>query len=325
MAQIVLGIGTSHSPQCSTPAEQWIVHAERDRRNNDIPYDVLLAERGHSLSSELTFDCWRQKYERCQRGIWALADALRVVKPDVVVVIGDDQDEIFSADLRPAVAIFGGDHLDDIPPGLDAYHPAIWPAYWARHGNRREAYPTDNGLAEFIVRSLTTGGIDVTWFTRQPPARTLGHAYTFVRRRLMGQEIIPMVPIFLNTYYPPNQPTVAQCWRLGQGVRQAIDRWTGCERVALIASGGLSHFVVDEDLDRRVLGALRDHDTAVLQTLPEEAMMSGTSEIRNWVCVGAALHDHTFDVIDYIPAYRSPAGTGMGMAFGVWRPNLAEN
>lgn len=323
MAQIVLGIGTSHSPQCSTPAEQWIVHAERDRRNDAIPYDALLARQGQALASELTFDCWREKYERCQQGIWALAEALREAQPDVVVVIGDDQDELFSSDLRPALALYGGDHLDDIPPGLDAYHPAIWPAYWARHGNRPEAYPTDNDLAEFMVKTLKAERIDATWFTRQPSDRTLGHAYTFVRRRLMGRQIIPMVPIFLNTYYPPNQPTVDQCWRLGEGLRRAIERWTGCDRVALIASGGLSHFVIDEALDRRVLGSLRDHDAATLQAIPEDALTSGTSEIRNWLSVGAALTDYAFNVIDYIPAYRSPAGTGMGMAFALWRPHLA--
>ena len=33
MAEIVLGLGTSHSPQLSTPADQWFLRAEVDRRN----------------------------------------------------------------------------------------------------------------------------------------------------------------------------------------------------------------------------------------------------------------------------------------------------
>ncbi len=320
MAKIVLGLGTSHSPQCSTPSEQWIVHAERDRRNPQIPYDALLKVRGDSLQAELTFDRWKEKYERCQHGIWRLAEALQKSQPDVVVVVGDDQDELFSSDLRPAVALFGGTHLDDIPMGLDAYHPAIWPAYWARHGNVREAYPMDAQLAEHLAHVLKNAGVDVTWFTTQPENRTLGHAFTFVRRRLMGAQPIPMVPIFINTYYPPNQPTVAQCWKIGRAIREAIESWNGCERVVLIASGGLSHFVIDEALDTKVLDALKRRDRQTLLEIPDTVLISGTSEIRNWIAVGAALQDYVFEVLSYIPAYRSPAGTGMGMAFATWLP-----
>ena len=36
MAQIVLGLGTSHSPQLSTPPDLWRNHGERDKRNPDL-------------------------------------------------------------------------------------------------------------------------------------------------------------------------------------------------------------------------------------------------------------------------------------------------
>ena len=36
MAQIVLGLGTSHSPQLSTPPEIWPQHEERDQHNPDL-------------------------------------------------------------------------------------------------------------------------------------------------------------------------------------------------------------------------------------------------------------------------------------------------
>lgn len=320
MAKIALGLATSHSPQCSTPSEQWIVHAERDRRNPQIPFEALRKARGDSLRAELTFERWKEKYERCQREIGRLADALQACQPDVVVVIGDDQDELFSADWRPAIALFGGPHLDDIPMGLEAYHPAIWPAYWARHGNVREPYPMDVQLAEHLAQGLKNAGADVTWFTKQPDQKTLGHAFTFIRRRLMGVQPIPMVPIFLNTYYPPNQPSVAQCWKIGTAIRDAIEGWQGCERVVLVASGGLSHFIIDEELDRKVLDALKRHDQQSLLEIPDDVLVSGTSEIRNWIAVGAALQDYSFDLLSYIPAYRSSAGTGMGMAFARWVP-----
>ena len=37
MAQIILGIGTSHSPMLSTPYEGFGGHAERDRANRHVP------------------------------------------------------------------------------------------------------------------------------------------------------------------------------------------------------------------------------------------------------------------------------------------------
>ena len=36
MAKIVLGLGTSHSPMLSTPAEIWHLHADRDQKNRAL-------------------------------------------------------------------------------------------------------------------------------------------------------------------------------------------------------------------------------------------------------------------------------------------------
>ena len=86
-----------------------------------------------------------------------------------------------------------------------------------------------------------------------------------------------------------------------------------------MASGGWSHFVVDEEIDRLTLSALSEGRTRDLINLPIERLNSGTSEIRNWIAVGAALEDLELEWIDYIPCYRSEAGTGLGAAFAVWR------
>ena len=53
----------------------------------------------------------------------------------------------------------------------------------------------------------------------------------------------------MNTYYPPNQPNPKRCYDFGRTLRSAIEAWPTKARVAILASGGLSHFVVDEDLD----------------------------------------------------------------------------
>jgi 3-O-methylgallate 3,4-dioxygenase len=45
--------------------------------------------------------------------------------------------------------------------------------------------------------------------------------------------------------------------------------------------------------------------------------MAGTSEIRNWFVVAAAANQGG-EVVDYVPAYRTPTGVGCGMGFAYW-------
>jgi hypothetical protein len=159
----------------------------------------------------------------------------------------------------------------------------------------------------------------------QPAGRSLGHAFTFVRRRLRLAAEVPIVPVLLNTYFPPNVPGPARCWRLGEALRAGIESWDAGARVAVFASGGLSHFVVHEELDRAVLAGLASGDGAALGQLPGGLLRSGTSETLNWITAGGALGGLSFELLDYIPAYRSPAGTGCGMAFAAWnRDHLAS-
>jgi hypothetical protein len=65
-------------------------------------------------------------------------------------------------------------------------------------------------------------------------------------------------------------------------------------RVAVAASGGLSHFVVDEILDRRVLDAIKKKDAQRLRSLPRGALHSGSSEILNWVMVAGLSEGSVF-------------------------------
>ena len=57
-------------------------------------------------------------------------------------------------------------------------------------------------------------------------------------------------------------------------------------------------------------------------SLEDDQLRSGTSELRNWVVVGGATADTRLAarVVDYLPCYRSEAGTGCAMAFLAWQP-----
>ena len=86
----------------------------------------------------------------------------------------------------------------------------------------------------------------------------------------------------------------------------------------MLASGGLSHFLVDEALDRAILKACADKNAAFLQQLPRNKLMAGSSEILNWIAVAGAVEHLDMDWFDYVPGYRTPAGTGTGMSFATW-------
>jgi hypothetical protein len=160
---------------------------------------------------------------------------------------------------------------------------------------------------------------DVAHVRVQPRHSPFGHAWNFVHQRLMKDRVVPIVPVLLNTYYPPNQPTPKRCYQLGRAIREATSAWPSKTRVGIVASGGLSHFVVDEALDRRVLDLLAKKDVAAITALPAAQLESGNSEIRNWIATAGAVEHLEMKLIDYVPCYRSEAGTGIGTAFAVWQ------
>jgi hypothetical protein len=88
----------------------------------------------------------------------------------------------------------------------------------------------------------------------------------------------------------------------------------------MVASGGLTHFVIDEDLDQQVMSAMEKGDEDALGRLPENVFKVGTAEIKNWFPVIAAMNaeGRRFHKVDYVPCYRSEAGTGNAMAFVYW-------
>ena len=109
-----------------------------------------------------------------------------------------------------------------------------------------------------------------------------------------------------------------RCLRRGQAIRRAVGDWTADQRIGILASGGLSHFTIDEELDRRLLDACRDKDAEALISIPLNKLNSGNSEIRNWITVAGAAERLDTEWQEYVPCYRSPAGTGCAMAFAVW-------
>ena len=136
----------------------------------------------------------------------------------------------------------------------------------------------------------------------------------------MRDRVVPNVPIYQNTFFPPNQPTARRSYQFGRIVRKAIDSWDVDKRVAVFASGGMSHFVIDEEFDRAFVAALNRRDKDFLTSIPLKELQSGTSELKSWISLAGLLEDTNADMheIDYVPCYRSPAGTGTANGFYWW-------
>jgi hypothetical protein len=320
MASVTLGIGSSHSPMLSTPHEAFAGLADLDRAR--LPgFEVMARRNASRVARELRDEVTRARHEATQAAIRQLAAVLAAEAPDALVVIGDDQGEWFSADSQPALCIYWGDSVENLPPPREGLLPLRRLSYWGYYGDgANRAFPVDAALGRHLVETLThEHEFDVAHVRVQPRHAPFGHAWGFVHQRLMGDRVVPIVPVMLNTYFPPNQPTPGRCYRLGRALRAAIEAWPPARRVGIVASGGLSHFFVDEALDRHVLALLAKKDADGISALPAAQLESGSSEIRNWLAAGGALEHLDMQVVDYVPSYRSEAGSGVGMAFAVWR------
>jgi hypothetical protein len=317
MAEIVIGLGTSHSPQLSVRASEWGLLREKDEHDPRLDYPRLLKHAKPGIEQELTAEKMRERDLACQRAIQTLGDALRKANVDVVVVFGDDQQEQFQDDNMPAFAIYHGKTLPVVKHHTSK--PAAWKAAeetgWAETLETYEAGPE---LAEHLVRTLTEAEFDIARSNRLRPEVGVGHAFSFLYRRILPGGKLPMVPFMVNTYYPPNQPTPKRCYALGRAVRSAIGSWDSKKRVAVMASGGLSHVVIDEDIDAMTTTALRTKNPQILWQLPRERLRGGTSEILNWVALAGAVEPMQLKFFEYVTTYRSPAATGCGMGFAYW-------
>ena len=330
MAELVFSLAVSHTPMLALEGKRWSERAADDLKNQSlnlsdgrfISYDQLAKENGAPYASVATEEKFLEIEAASQKALDKVADELARAAPDLVIIVGDDQAELFSFANMPAISIFYGDEILTHEKHLTAQTPS-----WlgdVMKGYAMDAvysFPGHSAFALELIRGLISEDVDVGAAAKveDPHRAGFGHAYGFIIERLFKGRRIPVVPILLNTYYPPNAPTARRCFDIGRKLAKLIQASKSDIRIAAAASGGLSHFVVDEALDRRVLEAIKRKDADTLRRLSQNELNSGSSEILNWVMVAGMSEALSNNWSEYYPAYRTPAGTGTGIGFATWR------
>ena len=329
-------MATSHGPMLSTPWKEWGQRVGADRQAATHPFrggnygfeELVELRRNENFAAQITPERWEERFQACQSAISRLAGIYADAAPDIAVIVGNDQRELFTEDNFPAFAVYWGETIENRPrtPEQTARLPPGVAVAERGHAPPEDAsYPGQPDLGRHMIRSLMEDEFDVgqsAWLPKGSGyANGIPHAFGFIYRRIMNDEVIPNVPVFVNTFYPPNQPSAARCYKFGKALKHAIESWDSDKTVAVFASGGLSHFVIDEELDRTVLDALRTDDADKLIAIPDDRYQSGSSEIKNWIPLSAMMTDCGLDMtlVDYVPCYRSLAGTGNAMAFAYWQ------
>jgi hypothetical protein len=349
MAKIVGGFGSGHTPLMSVPGEMWGVYAQNDPRNRElvkmpegkrVTYDELLAAADPRIKDQVNTETFVHKFENIQKGLDQLNTRFSQINPDVVVMFGDDQDEVFFDDNYPSINVYWGDTMKMLPRRIPPEMNEAMKIAMRAYGDVELDYPCDPALGLHVIEHLMDHDFDVahshyqkeayggtigpsTWYLnmkRETAPRPFGmpHAFAFPIVRWFGGKEVPVVPITINTCYPPNWISPKRAFALGRAVRQAVEAWDSDKTVAFACSGGLSHFVVDEEIDRLALKGMAEANGEILSSLPRHRLQSATTEILNWVSTAGAMGDTKMEVLCYEPGYRTPAGTGCGCGCGIW-------
>jgi protocatechuate 4,5-dioxygenase beta chain len=230
----------------------------------------------------------------------------RLVKQDIdtVVVIGDDHYCKFGPHCLPQYLIAIGDVDGPEEPWL---------------GIERYKVPNNTALAEHIMNFGFDNGFD--WAVAK--SITLDHGtmipiHMAVKSATSG---IRAIPVYTAAGVTPLLRT-RRAYELGRMIGQAVAAWEGNERVAVLGTGGISHWVgtaemgrVNLDFDRMVLDKVAAGDVEALIALSDEHVIetagNGALEIRNWIMAMGAVGATGAELICYQPIPEWICGIGV--------------
>jgi 2,3-dihydroxyphenylpropionate 1,2-dioxygenase len=229
-----------------------------------------------------------QQLDTAAAAMQDLGKVLDETKPDVIVFLGSDHVETFSVTCIPSFAIIAGSR-------------AI-----ARFAGREYNLPVHREMAEDLLTRLV---VDHEFDLAYSEDAELGHAFAVPFEYVIGKRNIPIVPFFTNVYVPP-LPTPKRCAALGRAIAQIITARK--ERVAIVASGGMSHFpgtrkylTPEFDFDRWLVAQFENGNADALLTMTGTQLDEvGNTEMLNWAVMFGAIGPRAGELIEYIPTWH---------------------
>lgn len=211
-----------------------------------------------------------------------LGEVLDETEPDALVILASDHLETFFLQSVPTFAVVAGERAKTEFAGR-SWNPLI-----------------HQSLAEDILEGLVRRDFDMTY----SQDAVMGHSFAAPFEWILGKRDIPVVPIFVNTYLPP-LPRPQRCAALGRAITEIIA--SKPERVALLASGGMSHYPGTDkyydpayDFDRWCIRELANgHTDSFLNLTPEQLDEVGNTEMLPWAIVLGAVGAQHMELLSY--------------------------
>ncbi|MBL8473462.1 MAG: protocatechuate 3,4-dioxygenase [Rhodocyclaceae bacterium] len=239
------------------------------------------------------------------------AERLAELDATSAIIVGADHYFNFGTGCLPQYLIGTGD-VDgplDVLPGL-----------------KRQIMPTSEKLANFIAEHGYENGFD--WAVAR--AFTVDHAVAIPDRlivepvRAKGQSI-GTIPVYVAAGVDPFLK-MKRAVQLGAEIRAAVEASPDDERVVVIGSGGISHWVgtpemgkVNEAFDREIMDYACRGDLAGIGALSDDYILenggNGAMEIRQWAVAMATMPGARGEIIDYAPVKEWVTGLGFVQMF----------
>jgi len=216
-----------------------------------------------------------------------LGKLLDETKPDVLVFLGSDHLETFSIGCVPTFAIVAGSR-------------AI-----AEFAGRKYDVPIHREMAEDFLNRLVNAGFDMAY----SEDAILGHTFAVPFEFVLGGRDIPVIPFHTNVYMPP-LPSPKRCAALGSEIAKVVRSRN--ERVAILASGGMSHYPgtwkyphPNFDFDRWLITELEAGNVDALLDLNVEQLDEvGNTELLNWSIMFGAIGRKAGELLRYTPTWH---------------------
>ncbi|RYZ10937.1 MAG: protocatechuate 3,4-dioxygenase [Comamonadaceae bacterium] len=250
-------------------------------------------------------DRWTDGQRRVRAAYDRVAQRIGELQATTVIVVGADHYVLFGPGCLPSYLIGIGDVSGPYErfPGID-----------------QGEIPNNRPLARHIAQYGGEHGFD--WAVAK--SIRVDHSIGVPARlcALPNASVKAVVPVYLASGVEPLIP-MRRAYALGAQIREAVEAWPEDERVVVIGSGGISHWVglpemgkVNTEFDRWVLDCVERGDPEPMMRLTDAEVFerggNGAYEIRNFLCAMGALRGGKGSVIAY--EHGPEWVTGLGFA-----------